>query len=335
MANEMADVFGSPAFNMASLTTSMNRLPFTPGRIGSMGLFTPKPITTTIALLEEQKGKLSLIPSKPRGSPASVIPPVKRTVRSVPVPHFPHDSHVKPDDIIGVRQFGSADQMQTVVGVVNDRLTRMKQDHQVTREWLYMGALKGKVLDSDGVGVLADLFTIFSVTEQSFDFKLGTDATKIRQICLKVKRFIEEKLGGVPYDHIHAFCGYDFFQRLIDHKDVLAAYDRFQDGVMRRNDPRSGFPFAGIIFEEYPGSVGDQAFVDPKQARFFPVGAPGLFEVAYAPADQMGAVGTPGLEFYASQALLDHDKGVSIHTQSNPLPYCTVPEVCCKGESTN
>ena len=91
------------------------------------------------------------------------------------------------------------------------------------------------------------------------------------------------------------------------------------------NDMRRGFVYGGILFEEYPGTVGTVPFIEAGAAYFFPVGAPGLFTTSFAPADYIETVNTVGLPYYAKQQVMDFDKGVMLNTQSNPLCLCTRP----------
>ena len=112
------------------------------------------------------------------------------------------------------------------------------------------------------------------------------------------------------------------------------AYDRWQDGEFLRNDPRAGFPFGEIIFENYRGAVGAIPFIPTDTARFFPVGVPNLFKTYYAPADFVEAANTIGIPVYAKQERLRFDKGIELHTQSNPLTMCTRPATLVKGTIT-
>ena len=65
--------------------------------------------------------------------------------------------------------------------------------------------------------------------------------------------------------------------------------------------------------------------------RFFPVGAPDLFQCYYAPADYMETVNTLGKPYYAKQRQLNFDKGTEIEAQTNPLHICTRPYCLIKG----
>ena len=49
----MPDCFNGDAFSLVSLTEAITKLPFKPGRIGEMGLFTEKGVNTHTVVIEE------------------------------------------------------------------------------------------------------------------------------------------------------------------------------------------------------------------------------------------------------------------------------------------
>ena len=329
----MTDVWGSDAFSLVSLTESINQLPYKPGRIGEMKLFSEKGITTTTAIIEEKRGVLSLLPTARRGAPATEGTRGSRKARSFVIPHIPYEDRILPEDVQGVRKFGSESDLESIASVVNDRLQDMRQSHEVTLEHLRVGAIKGKILDADGSTELFNLFTEFNITEPTaVDFELDVDTTQVGEKIVGIKRTIEDALGAVPYDHIHCFCGSDFWDSFIEHPEVKYAYQYFQDGEVLRGDLRTaGFKYKGVIFEEYRGSIGSVSFIPAADARFFPVGVPNLFVTYFAPADFMETSNQIGLPVYAKQQLEEFGRGVKLHTQSNPLPLCTRPGVLVRG----
>lgn len=332
----MPDFFNTDGFNLVSLTTSINKLPFKPKRIADMGLFSTQGVNTNTVIIEEDKGMLALLPSKTRGEAGTLHRRSLRTVRSFVIPHIPYEDRIEAASLQGVRKFGSEDQTDSVVAVVNDRLKKMKQSHETTLEWLRIGAIHGKVIDGDGTTELYDLFSEFGVSAPSdVDFLLGTDTTQIRNLLLGVKETIEDGLGDEGYDHIHAFCGKTWFKAFVEHPEVKYAYQYFQDGQMLRNDPRAGFEYAGVTFEVYRGKIGTKSFVADGDVRFFPVGTPDLFVTFFGPADFNETVNTIGLPMYAKQEPMEFDRGTKLHTQSNPLPICTRPLTLVRGHTSN
>jgi hypothetical protein len=334
------DIFSNNAFSVISLTDAVNKMPFVPGRIGQLGLFEEKGVSTTSIMIEEKEGSLTLIETSQRGGPAQQNKHNKRKARSLAIPHIALEDTIQADEIQNVRSFGSEAQLEGVQSVVNSRLGEIMPKHDATLEHLRIGAIKGQILDADGVTVLYDLFTEFGVSqiaEVDFDLDNATPAKgAVRKKCHDVIRKIEDELGSAPYTYVHAMCSAEFFDDLVSHPEVEEAYRRFQESAfLRAGLARKSFEYAGITFEEYRGKVGGVDFIPANKAHFFPVGVPGLFKQYNAPADFVETANTIGLPRYAKQAI-DQEFGrwVKLHTQSNPLPICTRPKVLIKGKRT-
>ena len=329
----LTDVFNQNAFKVSTLTHSMNLLPYKPGRVGAMNLFTGKGVKTNVVVIEERQGTLALLTTKRRGvGGRQLATRAKRKVRSFNIPHIPYDDEILASDAQDVREFGSEDRMQAVRSLVTDQLQVMRQDHENTHEYHRVGAISGKVLEPDGSTVITDLFTEFSTTEQTEDFILDTSTTDVKAKCISVRRKIETALGlKIQGVGVHALCGQNFFDSLTSHALVKTAYERWQAGEQLRSDMRDNFRFAGITFEEYSGAIGGTDFINTENCRFFPVGVPNLFIVRYGPADFSEAVNTIGKLMYAKQERMEFDRGIKLHTQSNPLFLCTRPRCLVKG----
>ena len=323
------DIFNDDAFSLSSLTATINQMDYKPGRLGELGLFTESGINTTTAVVESVNGVLRLLPSSERGAPAIQAVGEKRKMRSFVIPHIPHDSTVLAAEVQNVRQFGSEDALQGVQAVINQRLGQMNGNHEVTLEFLRMGALKGLIIDGDGSSILYNLFDEFGVTQQTHDFKFSSTTTDVRAQAVKARRLVDSALGASPYSGLRAFCGADFYDGMVNHKSTKEAYQRWMDGEALRNDPKSGFRFADINWEEYRGSVGDQDFVASNEAYLYPEGTD-IFKTWFAPADFVETVNTIGLPRYAKQKVMDFEKGVALHTQSNPLPINLKPKAVIK-----
>lgn len=325
------DVFNEDAFSMTSLTDAMQTLPHAPSRLGQLGLFSDKPVSTITVAIEEKDGQLSLLPTKARGTAGSVVGRNRRRVRQFGVPHIPHEGALLADDLQGVRAFGQETQTEVFSTILNEELTQMKQNHEVTHEWHRMGALKGIILDADG-STIYNLFDEFGVSETTVDFAFGTATTDVKARCLAVIRAIRDALGADTFTGVHAVCGDTWFDALVAHPLVADAYERWREGEhFRTQQYNTMFTFAGITFENYRGKVGSQDFLAATQARFFPVGVPNLFKRYLSPADFIETVNTLGRAFYAKQHRMKHDKGIELHTQSNPLHICRRPSVLIKG----
>jgi len=330
----MNNPFQNPAFTVSALTAAINILPNTYGRLESMNLFPAKPVRFRQVAIEEKNGVLTLLPTLPVGSPGTVGVRGKRKLRSFAIPHIPHDDVVLPEEVQGIRAFGSESEVQTIAGVMVDHLETMKNKHAITLEHLRMGALKGEILDADGTTIY-NLFTAFEINPTTLTFPLSNASEDPRKTCLALKRYMDDNLKGERMTSLRCFVSEQFFDALTGHELVKKAFDRWQEGAALRDDMRSGFPLAGVTFEEYrgmastsPGNV--RKFIEDGEGHAFPLGTIDTFATYFAPADFNETANTLGQPLYAKQEPRKFERGTDIHTQSNPLPMCHRPAVLVK-----
>lgn len=324
------DIFNNDAFGVTNLTQSINDQPHQPTRLGEMGLFEESGISTTSLMVERKGSTLQLIQTSARGSVGTGKEDDKRKLIPISTVHLQRNDSILADKVQNVRAFGSETDLQLVQGIVAEKLGDLRRDMDVTLEYHRMGALKGLLLDADGSTIM-DMFSVFGLTQQTHDLALDVDTTKVQIKVVEAVRKMEAKLGAKVYSGAHVLCSPEFFDALIGHPFVRAAYDRWMDGAFLRDDHRSqagggGFPFAKVWFEEYRGSVGATQFIAANKAYMFPKGVRGMFKAHYAPADYMETVNTVGLPYYAKQELMRMNKGVEIEAQTNPIFFNTQPD---------
>ena len=330
----MQNPFDNPAFSMAELTKSINILPNSYGRVGQMGIFPERGVRTRQVLVEYKSGRLNLLQSRPLGSPGALHENEKRQMRSFIIPHIPYDAELLPDEYQSIRAFGSETGLQQYARLMNDKLQSMRNKHAITLEHLRMGALKGEVLDADGSKIY-NWFEEFGIKQKIIDFKLSDPKTEVLEKCMELLDFMEENLEGELMTRAHALVSKEFFRQLINHAKVKEAYARWRDGEALRADMRRGFEFGGVTFEQYLGqaSTADgtpRRFIAEKEGHVFPMGTLDTFETVFAPGDFLEAANTIGKSVYAKQEPRKFNRGIDIHTQSNPLPICYRPKVLIK-----
>lgn len=337
------DTFNSDSFNVTSLTTALDLIPYQPNWLGNLGIFRSRGITTEVAVVEERQGKLSLVPNSARGTSTQAGERAARKTRSFICPHLALIDGIKAAEIQGVRAFGQETVVETLAGKVNEVAVQLRANIDITKEYHRHGAISGVVYDDDMSTEIYNYFTAFGVTEQTEDFVFTTATTDIKAACQSVIRKIHTALGGTMFQGIVGLAGDTWFDALIGHAEVKTAYERWLDGTMLRTlqsggagyftgpDGQAGFNFAGITFYNSRAAIGSNKFIDDDQCRFFPVGVPGLFEEINAPADYIETVNTEGMDFYVKQERQAMDKGIDIEVQANPLIMPTRPRCLLKG----
>lgn len=217
-----------------------NIVPNRYGRLESLNLFPAKPVRTRRIIVEERNSALNLLPTMPPGSPGTVGVRGKRKLRSFVVPHIPHDDVVLPEEVQGLRAFGSETEMEAIAGVMARYLETMRNKHAITLEHLRMGALKGAILGADG-SELYDLFGAFEITPKTMPFALETASTNVKNKCIDLMRYVEDSLLGEYRTGVHVLCSPESFSKLTGHPKVEKAYENWQQGVIAHGARLTGY----------------------------------------------------------------------------------------------
>ncbi|WP_223543949.1 major capsid protein [Pseudomonas sp. BF-B-28] len=323
----MADIgiFTDDVFSVSSLTAAINEQEYLPGRISSLGLFREEGISTLTVQIEKDGNILALVPAGERGTSGLVVGASKRQMIPFNTVHLPQRFTIKADEIQGIRAFGTTTELQAVQGVVNTRLSKAKRQLDATHEFQRMGALNGLVLDADGSTVLLNIYQAFGVEQLSLSMGLNDSATKIRVKCAEALDMQDDELGSVTSSGARAFCGKNFWNKLITHKSVEETYLNTIQAAELRGDARDSFELGGIVWERYRGRIAGVSFIHDDTALLIPEGVPDLYISCFAPADYMETANTQGLPYYSKLEPLPFNKGMAGEAQSNPLHLCTRP----------
>ena len=327
------DIFNNDAFSVSQLTQTIIDVPRVPTRLGDLGIFQEYGINTTTFMIERKGSNLQLVPTAPRGGVGQTLESENRKLIPVATVHLPQRDSILADVVQGVRAFGSETEVEAMSTVVAQRLEKMKSNLDLTLEYHRVGALKGLVLDADGTSQILNLYTLFGMTQVTQFWNIATSGTSAdpKELCVKLKRAIREKLGGRSFTRVRVECSVGFFDKLIAHQNMKKAWDLWQNGQFGRSDQSdSDFEFAGVVFHIYEGGVGGTDFIEDGFAYAYPEGVRGMFQTAFAPADYMETVNTTGLPYYAKQEVMPFNKGVMLESQSNPICLNTLPEATIK-----
>ncbi|WP_329604991.1 major capsid protein [Spartinivicinus ruber] len=327
---QMNNPFDDPSFSMASMTAAINLLPSMPSRAGAFFTKT-KPVSTRTILVEERSGVLELLQTQELGSTSQTRRPGKRKIRSFVIPHIPLDTSITAADYQGLRGFGT-NRLQALSQLVTENLQGHRDSHEITKQYLCMGALKGQILDGDGT-LLYDLFREFGIQKKIIHFALDNKDTSVPAKCRELKRYLEQTLMGESMSKVQVEISPEFFEKLIAHASVKEIYLNHAAAVTKLGgDPRDNFPIGGVTFRENTeqalrkdGSV--YRFIDEEKGLAIPVGTRNTFFMAYAPADFNETANTLGKPYYAKMAPRKYNRGMDLHSQCNPLPMCARPGI--------
>jgi len=337
MPEMMLNPFDVDAFGAVELTKAINILPNNYGLLEKRNVFPERGVMSRTVLIEEQNGVLSLLPTMPVGSKGTQNKQGKRKMRSLVIPHIPMDDSIMPEEYAGVREFGSAAGLKTLASIMNQHLQTGRNKFGITLEYLRIGALKGLILDADA-SELYNLYTEFGITAKTINFALTTPGTNVMDKCRELIRHVEDNALGEVFAGVRVLVSEEFFDAFIAHANVekfwvnhLKAVE-FAEG---NSDPRKGFRFGGLIFEEYRGKATDgngttRRFIAEAEGHAYPTGTMNAFETVLAPGDFLETTNQLGQLLYAKQEARKFNRGIDIHMQSNPLPICYRPGMLVK-----
>ncbi len=327
--------FLADAYSLANMTTAFNIYPNMYGAINDLGIFNDQGLQTKTAIVERRNNVLNLLPSIPFGAPPNVNTSGKRDVISFPIPHIPVVDTVLPSDVNGIRAFGSGNVLEMIDDRIALKLGEMSRKHDITLEYLRIGALKGQVIDGDSVTVLANLFTAFNVTQKVINTQFSLTTLSTMAAAQNISRYFEDNLKGETMTEIVCLCSGGFWDAFTGHPNVILAYQYFmsQSMILRDDLRKKGFVYQGVRFVEYRGHASlpsgvDVPFIAANEAIAFPIGtSPTMYVNYYAPAEFNETVNTMGLPRYAKMEPRRMQQGWDIWTESNPLPICTRPDL--------
>lgn len=333
--------FDAGGYSLAEMTQAINILPNLYTRLGQIGLFRFEGVTQRSVVIEQREGVLSLLPSVPLGAPATVGTRERRSMRSFTLPWIPHDDVILPADIQGMPALGVSDAADPLVEVMNRKLTLMRRKHAQTREYMEMNALRGIVKDGAGT-TLYNYFSEFGLEPIEVDFVFGTAGTNIQSKVRSILRAIEDNLLGETMTTAHALISSEFFDKLISHPKTEEAYKYFSanGGQPLREDMRRAFPFAGLLFEEYNGSVTlsngtTERLIPAGEGIAFPLGTFDTFTTYGGPANLLETANTVGLPLYARQQIDSKGRWIDLMTEASTLPVNKRPRLAIRLFSSN
>jgi len=342
------DVFNAKPFQMLEMSAAVQKSPYVPGMLGSMNIFTPKPVRTKTVSIEEKTGVLSLIQTSERGAPLEERQNEKRVIRNFNTLRIAKGQTIYADEIDGIRAFGTESELLQVmraVGEVTSGPTGLINLVDLTLENMRLGAVQGIVTDADS-SVLFNWFTEFSISQPAeidFDLDAASPASgAVRKLCNQVIRGMKRASQGAWIDgqtYVGALVGDDFFDDLTAHSEVRGTYLNQAQAADLRNNFGMAFQsvtYGGILFMNYRGTDDNSTVaVDTDKAKFFPINAPGVFEMVQSPAEFMPFVNTLGERVY-SMLVMDKDRQAWVRPEvyAYPLPVCTRPGMLWRAKRT-
>lgn len=341
--NLTLNVFDGDPFDSLTMTGYVNEhIPFVPGFLSGMGLFSSSGIYTTQVLLQDWYGRLSLIPTSARGSaPSSPAPGGKAVERRIGTVRLAREAVITADEASGVRVLGSMTEMQTAERLVYNKIEGpigLKAQLGYTLEHFYLGAINGSILDADGEEIwnYFQTYNVAQPAEVAVDFEgLTTDTSKLADQARVLRRRQQRELGGLSMAAARpvALCGDNFFDKMWGNKETVEARKHQAQGrenalsILGDSEAYDALSYGKVLWVNYQGDDGGPVSIPTDEARMFVHGVPGLFHTFYGPGDTEELVNTEGLPSYMIQRRERQTSSMRVfEVQSNPVPICLRPK---------
>lgn len=328
-------------FELVDYTQELLLVPNKWGLINELGIFSAEPVSQHSVTVESTQGTLGIVTDQVRGSRNTMNSDDTRNLRSFPIPHFPLDDAIKPQDIQGKRAYGSADAAETEAAVTARKLERIRSSHAITLEAARAYALTTGAIYAPNGTVSGNFFTDFGVTQKEIDFALGTTTTDLLAKSEEGIAHVQDNiLTGEVVNEVIVLCSPTFFAKLIAHATVKEAYkyytstqeplrQRLGSGLYRR------FVHGGVTYVEYRGSYNGTALIPAGEGVMLPTGTSDMFKTYFSPANRFSHVNTLGEEAYAFTYRDPKDVEIQIQTESNFLNLIRRPAAVVKVKTSN
>jgi len=306
-------------FTRENLVKSLAKAPFTPGRLGELGLFQTENLTSTTFGVEiETTDAGRVLTPITRGGPRSKTTLEKRSVVTFTTGSYGDDGAVYADEVLNARGAGASNATEIVTNRRDRLVAKLRRNMDLTHEALRMARL------------LSPGSTEFGAADAAQAIALATDTTKTRQeIFTKIIVPIEQALDGLEFTGVHVLCSDGFWTQLIENKAIKDTYLGWQAAAELRGETRQAFAFGNVMWERYRGTSAVQ--ITTNEAVAFPLGVPDTFMQAFAPNDTMESVGSGALgqPYYLGSDLVKDamgTKAVQVAIASHPVMVCGRPK---------
>ncbi|ENN89977.1 major capsid protein [Bartonella bovis] len=345
--------FNHNAFSSTTMMKAIENYKFKPGLVGSLNLF--EEVETTRKVVNIKRYKLSSVPTSECSAPLIKADRDKRNIRYFETTRIAKGYTISSEEIQNRREFGTEDQLETVMKFIAKRQKKLIEEIELTWENMQLGAIQGVLPDADG-SVLYDWYKEWEITPpEPIDFKLGDDTTDVAYMVNQIRIKMVKASGNTfsTRSRIIGFCGDEFFFKLKNHKTIRETYLNTPSAQILNSTAGiatpgaielgsfGSFDFAGATFVNYCNihdynmntksktkrSIG----IKPDECRFFPVNAPGVFQKTFAPGESMEFANTVGKPLY-TVLVTDKERNAWVRPEvySYPLFICTRPEMLFK-----
>lgn len=280
----------------------------------------------------------------------------EKTVKPVSIflDYIREDDNITKNDFLDYRLPGTADQMDTLTAVRMDKLTGLQNNVTQAIEYQKLSAMTGVSKTAYG-DTLFDGYAVTGNTQQSVDFLLGTNTTKVglkldQAVQLSASKY---RTGAIMPSPI-AIVGDTFFDNLITHASVEQAYEQYASSQEPLRNTQVQMQRFGSIRRFFYKSIWIYNYnpifniLDTTESNFtttttkviadnegylLPSVAPDFLRSYWGPSQKLTKEG--GMPLHASEYLSNDEETWNMTVESAGLHFCTNPDAIVKLTTSN
>lgn len=327
-------------FQIVNLGAALELVPRQYRLITNMDLFTAYHGETTIARVERVDEIVADIPARRRGGERNYVGSEKAQIKNFNIPFFPLDRQITAADVQNFRKYFTTDAPRTVEDVVARVVKRIRVSHEQLKEKAMVQAIMGKSWSPQDPTAQYNYFTEWGVTQHTANINFTDVAVDPSDLIEKDARaYIIDNAGdnGNNYNII-VLASRKWFSALTAHPLIMNAYQYYsstQEPLRRRlgmgseNANNRMFVHKNVTYiEDISGYIPDG------EAYILPQGIDDMFQIHYAPADDVREANTVAEElylWYKSSAYLREEK---VESETSFLTVNTRPELVVRSTGT-
>jgi hypothetical protein len=304
------DVVNQDPFKQISMTDAINKIEHQPNHLGRLGIFTLSPIRSAMVALDVKSNNIRLVKTSKRGEPIeSRDKRNKAKFKWFSTDRLALKDRINATDLAFLREFGEADRPKELAGELAERQGGeqgsggLMGDIDATKEFQRLGALRGKLYDTDG-DLLYDYFAEMGVAEPSI---IGLDVTTLIDGSLRqtihdnVVRYMKKTKKGATYSKILAICGPGAIDKLQASPEYRETFKNQAEASDLRDGQAEVVKFAGVEWVEYDGTDDDTTVaLGDNEVIFIPCGLNNtVFKQVASPGEKFSHIGKKGKDFYS------------------------------------
>jgi hypothetical protein len=333
-------VVRSNDFQIVDLGATLEIVPRQFRLITNMNLFTPYHGVTTVAQVERVDEVVTDFPARRRQGERNYVGTEKAQLRNFNIPFFPLDRQITAADVQNFRQYFSVDAPRTVQDAIARVVRRIRISHEQLKEKAMLQAVMGKSWSPSDPTAQYNYFTEWGVTQHTanIDFTdVAIDPTDALEA--EARGYIIDEAGdnGDNYD-IVVLASRQWFAALINHPLIMNAYQYYsstQEPLRRRlgdgseNSNNRMFVHKGFTFiEDISG------YIPAGEAYVLPRGIDDMFQIHYAPGDDVHEANTPAAELYLWYKESAYHREQKVESETSFLTVNCRPELVVRSTGT-